>query len=128
MQSNLYRILALLLAFSLHGIAAAQDLLPPEVAFKFSARALDAGTLEVRYQIVDGYYMYRHRLKSAAEPETVKLGAAQFPKGEIHNDEFFGKVETYRKEVRIRLPLTRDAAADRLTLAGPRQGWAGVGA
>ena len=127
MQFNLYRMLALLLALSLHGFAAAQDLLPPEVAFKFSARALDAGTLEVRYQIADGYYMYRDRFKFAAEPETVKLGAAQFPKGEIHNDEFFGKVETYRKEVRIRLPLTRDAAADRLTLAVTSQGCADVG-
>src|SRR3990172_12072873 len=127
MQINRYRIFALLLAFSLHGIAAAQDLLPPEVAFKFSARALDAGTLEVRYQIVDGYYMYRDRFKFAAEPETVKLGAAQFPKGEIHNDEFFGKVETYRKEVRIRLPFTRDAATDRLTLAVTSQGCADVG-
>ena len=127
MQSNLYRILALLLAFSLHGFAAAQNLLPPEVAFKFSARALDAGTLEVRYRIADGYYMYRDKFKFAAEPETVKLGAAQFPQGEIHNDEFFGKVETYRKELHIRLPLTRDAATDRLRLAVTSQGCADVG-
>ena len=46
MRFNLYRILALLVAISLHGFAAAQDLLPPEVAFKFSAQALDANTLE----------------------------------------------------------------------------------
>ena len=127
MQSNLYRIFALLLALFLHGFAAAQDLLPPEVAFKFSARALDASTLEVRYQIADGYYLYRDKFKFAVEPETLKLGTAQFPPGEIHNDEFFGKVETYRKELRIRLPLTRDAAADRLKLAVTSQGCADVG-
>jgi thiol:disulfide interchange protein DsbD len=55
------------------------------------------------------------------------LGTAQFPKGDIHNDEFFGKVETYRKEVRIRLPLTRDAAATQLKLAVTSQGCADVG-
>ncbi len=127
MRSNLYRIFALLLAFSLHGIAAAQELLPPEVAFKFSARALDADTLEVSYQIAKGYYLYRDKFKFAAEPETIKLGAAQFPPGDVHNDEFFGKVETYRKELRIRLPITRSASADRLTLAVTSQGCADVG-
>lgn len=127
MQPKLYRIFALLLALSLHGLAAAQDLLPPEVAFKFSARALDAGTLEVRYQIADGYYMYRDKFKFSAEPESVKLGPAQFPPGQIHNDEFFGKVETYRKEVRIRLPYTRDAGVERLKLAVTSQGCADVG-
>src|SRR5512140_1030794 len=122
MRFNLYRIFALLLAFSLHGIAAAQELLPPEVAFKFSARALDADTLEVSYQIAKGYYLYRDKFKFAAEPETIKLGTAQFPLGDVHNDEFFGKVETYRKELRIRLPFTRSASANRFTLAVTSQG------
>ncbi len=127
MQSKLYRIFALLFLLSLHGFSAAQELLPPEVAFKFSARALDASTLEVRYQIADGYYLYRDKFKFAAEPDTVKLGAAQFPQGDIHNDEFFGKVETYRKELRIRLPLTHDAATNKLKLTVTSQGCADVG-
>jgi len=127
MRFKLYRIFALLLAFSLHGIAAAQELLPPEVAFKFSARALDADTLEVSYQIAKGYYLYRDKFKFAAEPETIKLGEAQFPQGDVHNDEFFGKVETYRKELRIRLPFKRSASADRLKLAVTSQGCADVG-
>ena len=125
MRSNLYRIFAILLGLFLHGIAHAQDLLPPEVAFKFSAQALTR--TPVRYKIADSYYMYRNKFQFAAEPETLKLGAAQFPPGEIHNDEFFGKVETYRKEVRIRLPFTREAAVDRITLAVTSQGCADVG-
>ncbi len=127
MQSKLFRIVALLLALSLHGFAAAQDLLQPDVAFKFSAHALDANTLEVRYNIADGYYLYRSKFKFAAEPATVKLGTAQFPQGDVHNDEFFGKVETYRKELRIRLPLTRDASTNRLKLTVTSQGCADVG-
>ena len=57
MRTHLYRMFALLLSLSPHGFAGAQDLLPPEVAFKFSAQALDANTIEVRYRIADGYYM-----------------------------------------------------------------------
>jgi thioredoxin:protein disulfide reductase len=127
MKSNLFRLVALLLALSLSGFAAAQDLLQPDLAFRFSARALDANTLEVRYIIADGYYLYRSRFKFAVEPATVKLGAAQFPRGDVHNDEFFGRVETYRKDLRIRLPFTHDAATNRLKLAVTSQGCADVG-
>jgi thiol:disulfide interchange protein DsbD len=127
MKSNLFRIVALLLALSLNGFAAAQDLLQPEVAFRLSAHALDANTLEVRYKIADGYYLYRSRFKFSAEPATVKLGTAQVPQGDVHNDEFFGKVETYRKDLRIRLPITHDPATHRLKLAVTSQGCADVG-
>ena len=127
MRTKLYRFVALLLALCLHGLAGAQDLLPPELAFKFSAQALDANTLELRYRIADGYYMYRDKFKFAVEPETVKLGSAQFPQGEVHNDEYFGKVETYRKELRIRLPITHEAAVDKLKLTVTSQGCADAG-
>ncbi|MFH1605538.1 MAG: protein-disulfide reductase DsbD, partial [Pseudomonadota bacterium] len=125
MQIYLFRIIALTLC--LCGFAGAQDLLDPAVAFKFSAQPLDASTLEVRFQIADGYYMYRNKFKFAVESATVKLGEAQFPKGDIHNDEFFGKVETYRKEVRIRIPFEGDAVATMLKLAVTSQGCADVG-
>ena len=127
MRINPYRIFAWLLLVSLPGLAAAQELLDPAIAFKFSARALDSSTLEVRYQIAKGYYMYRDRFKFALESEGAKLGEAQFPRGEIHDDEFFGKVETYRKEVRIRLPLVGAAAASRVKLSVTSQGCADVG-
>ena len=127
MRNNLYRICFLLLSFALSGPAGAQELLDPAVAFKFSAQALDTKTLEVRYQIAKGYYMYRDKFKFAIEPASVQLGEAQFPKGDVHNDEFFGKVETYRKEVRIRLPLAQDAGGTKLKLSVTSQGCADVG-
>ena len=127
MRIHPYRILALLLSLFLHGFAGAQDLLDPALAFKFSAQAIDPDTIEVRYRIADGYYLYRDKFKFAIEPAGVKPGAAQFPKGDIHNDEFFGKVETYRKDLRIRLPLTRDATVDKLKLTVTSQGCADAG-
>jgi len=106
--------------------ASADDLLEPDKAFSFSARALDAGTVEVRYAIADGYYLYRERFRFAAEPASVTLGRPEFPKGQIHEDKFFGKQETYRKEVRIRVPIEA-AGAERLKLLVTSQGCADLG-
>src|SRR5258705_259707 len=106
--------------------AGVDELLEPDKAFGFSARALDAATVEVRYAIADGYYLYRDRFRFAAEPASVRLGQPQFPKGQVHEDKFFGKQETYRKEVRIRLPVEA-AGAERLKLLVTSQGCADVG-
>ncbi|HEX2333393.1 MAG TPA: protein-disulfide reductase DsbD domain-containing protein, partial [Burkholderiales bacterium] len=42
-----------------------QELLEPEKAFRFSARALE-GAVEVQFAIADGYYMYRDKFRFAA--------------------------------------------------------------
>jgi thiol:disulfide interchange protein DsbD len=107
---SLFRLLTLALAFlltwgGLVSSARADDgFLPPEQAFKLSARMLDPHTAVVSYAIADGYYMYRERFKFAAEG--AKLGAAQVPAGKIKFDETFNKdVETYHKGVEIRIPV-----------------------
>ena len=127
MQSTLYRLLTVLMSFCLCGFAGAQQLLDPAVAFKFSAQALDAKTLEVRYQIAKGYYMYRDKFKFAVEPASVQLGEAQLPMGDVHNDEYFGKVETYRKELRILLPLAGAVTGTAIKLSVTSQGCADIG-
>ena len=126
MHRLLLNLLLLLAALPPACAAGADDLLEPDKAFRFSARALDARTVEVRYGIADGYYLYRDRFRFAAEPASVALGQPQFPKGQIHEDKFFGKQETYRKEVRIRLPVEA-AGAERLKLQVTSQGCADLG-
>jgi thiol:disulfide interchange protein DsbD len=123
---RLLLLVLLLLPLQVVRAASESDLLEPDKAFRFSAHALDAATIEVRYAIANGYYLYRERFKFSAEPAGVKLGPAQFPKGEIHQDEFFGKTETYRKELRIRLPIEA-AGAGRVKLLVTSQGCADVG-
>src|SRR5882724_5786838 len=126
MHRLLLTLVLLLAALPPARAAGADDLLEPDKAFRFSARALDARTVEVRYGIADGYYLYRDRFRFAAEPPSVALGQPQFPRGEIHEDKFFGKQETYRKEVRIRLPLEA-AGAERLKLLVTSLGCADLG-
>ena len=88
------------------------DLLEPEKAFVFSARAVDASTIEVRFAIAKGYYMYRERFKVEAEPPgSARFGEPAYPSGERKKDEFFGEVETYRKEVVFRVPVIEGSGA-----------------
>jgi thiol:disulfide interchange protein DsbD len=92
------------------------DFLPPEQAFKLSARMLDAHTAEVSYAIADGYYMYRERFKFTAAGAT--LGAPQIPPGKVKFDETFNKdVETYHHNVAIRIPV-QGAGAFTLNVTG----------
>jgi thiol:disulfide interchange protein DsbD len=120
------RILTLVLAFAAPGwAAAADDLLEPEKAFRLSARVLDPTAVEVKFQIADGYYMYRDRFAFAVAGGGATLGAPEFPKGQIKKDEFFGTVETYRKQVAIRIPVKGNA--EKLALEVTSQGCADVG-
>jgi thiol:disulfide interchange protein DsbD len=108
-------LLALLLSASAFGQLKLGDstdnLLEPEKAFQFSARSLDARTVEVRFVIADGYYLYRERLRFSAEGNpSVKLGAPDLPRGDKHKDEFFGETQVYRKDLRARIPVEGSGA------------------
>jgi thioredoxin:protein disulfide reductase len=103
------------------------DLLEPEKAFQFSARALDAKAIEVSFAIADGYYLYRDKFNFKVDaPPGVTLGTPEFPPPIRKKDEFFGEVETYRKQVDIRIPVQAGAART-LQLSVRSQGCADIG-
>ena len=101
------------------------DLLDPEKAFALTAKLIDANTIELRYQIANGYYLYHEKFKFQIEPKEVGLGAAKIPPGKVKQDEFFGKVETHRGLLVIKLPLTHPSA--QMTLQAVSQGCADIG-
>jgi thiol:disulfide interchange protein DsbD len=105
--------------------ASADDLLEPEKAFRLSARALGPTAVEVRFQIADGYYMYRDKFAFAVAGGGATLGSPELPKGQIKKDEFFGTVETYRRQVAIRVPVS--GSAEKLALEVTSQGCADIG-
>jgi thiol:disulfide interchange protein DsbD len=70
--------------------------------------------------------MYREKFRFTAEPATVKVGKAEFPDGKVKQDEFFGRVETYRKDLVIRIPVEA-GGAQQLKLFVTSQGCADVG-
>lgn len=87
--------------------AVAQEFLDPMVAFKPTARALDGQTVEIRYEIAKGYYLYRDKFRVHPVDENITLGELQIPKGKEKNDENFGLVEVFYKEVAFRVPVDR---------------------
>ena len=106
---------------------AAADLLDPQAAFRFSAEIVDPQTVRVKYQIAEGYYMYRDRFRFSTTEDGIALGQARLPAGRIKSDEFFGKTETYRGSLVIELPLTSALAPGGFTLQAVSQGCADVG-
>jgi thioredoxin:protein disulfide reductase len=87
-------------------VAPAPELLEAEKAFQSTARVKDGKAIEIEFKIADGYYMYRKRFQFASAAESLKLGKAQTPAGKLKQDATFGRVETYRKSVRLLLPYT----------------------
>lgn len=120
--------LAALLAPGVARAASDDDFLPPEQAFRFAARQLDPRTIEVRFDVAPGYYMYRERFAFAARPASVRLGEPQLPAGKVKFDETFGKdMETYRDTVTIRIPVESAPDNGRWTLVVTSQGCADKG-
>ena len=101
------------------------SLLPNERAFAFSARGVDERTVEARFVIADGYYLYRDRLKFTIDPGS--LGDTSLPQGKVKEDQFFGKVETYRNQLIVRLPLDAAAPGRAVTVNAESQGCADIG-
>lgn len=110
--------------------AAAQadtEFLEPEKAFVFSAQMAAPDTLELRYKVAPGYYMYRERFGITISPAgATTLGEAVYPKGEVKYDPTFEKdMEVFHKDVVIRVPVGAGNQPFTLTLTG--QGCADAG-
>jgi len=105
--------------------AADDELLEPEKAFIFSARLADAKTIEAQFKVADGYYLYRNKIKLSSDQ--AQLGKPVLPMGKIKEDEFFGKVEIYPADFRVRIPLLKAGAGTTLTLKAEYQGCASIG-
>jgi thioredoxin:protein disulfide reductase len=60
-------------------------------------------------------------------PDGAALGAPELPAGKMKTDEFFGKVETYRGMLVVKLPLSGATARQMVVLAAESQGCADAG-
>lgn len=103
------------------------EFLEPEKAFVFSAQMAAPDTLELRYRVAPGYYMYRERFGITISPiGAATLGEAVYPKGEVKYDPTFEKdMEVFHQDVVIRVPVAAGGQPFTLTLTG--QGCADAG-
>ncbi|WP_425279446.1 protein-disulfide reductase DsbD [Achromobacter insolitus] len=103
------------------------EFLEPEKAFIFSAEMGAPETLELRYRVAPGYYMYRERFGITISPiGAATLGDAVYPKGEVKYDPTFEKdMEVFHQDVVIRVPVA--AGGQPFTLTVTAQGCADAG-
>lgn len=86
------------------------DFLPPDEAFRFDAIPDGPDRARLIWQIADGYYLYRARIKAITSSDQAQLGALEMPTGETKSDEYFGKQEIYHRELVAGVPVARSGS------------------
>ena len=98
------------------GAGAEDDFVPAEQAYKLSALATAADRIELTFKIHPGTYLYRSKMKfTAMDGQPAAIGTPDLPRGEIKEDEFFGKQEVYNHDISAKLPVSR-GSKDAFTL------------
>ncbi len=103
------------------------DLLPPNQAFKISAKPTANGDVLVSWDIADGYYLYRKKITFKSKTESVSIQQADLPEGKIKHDEFFGDMMIYRHQIKSLLTLQRPNTALAFSVLIKHQGCADLG-
>lgn len=107
------------------------ELLEPSVAFSPSVASVSEDTLDIRFAIAEGYYLYRKRLNVEAVDDNLIVNSVSLPTGTIVNDEYFGESETYRNEVSMKVAYERtgdtQTRATSATIKIHSQGCADIG-
>ena len=117
-----------LLLIGQSAVALADDeLLPPEQAFKISAKAVTSDQLEISWDIAEGYYLYRNKMQFKSKTEQIHTVTPVFPAGETKHDENFGDVVIYRNNLRIPVSLVAANGASSIQLLVQYQGCADRG-
>src|SRR5690554_840741 len=107
MIKSLFAALAALAFLVIAPFANAQGLpepMDPAKAFALEVEAQPDGALRVKWEIADGYYLYRDRFEAkTAEGKTLPF---DMERGEVINDPYFGEVEIFHARAEAALPAT----------------------
>ncbi|MEN8214230.1 MAG: protein-disulfide reductase DsbD [Pseudomonadota bacterium] len=103
---NRFLMLLLLLPLATAALSFSDDddFLRPEEAFKPSLTVTD-GNIEARWEIADGYYLYRDKFRVDSETPGVRLGEILYPPSETKSDPNFGDTEVYHHAVALSVPV-----------------------
>ena len=101
--------------------ALADEFLPPEQAFAFTARVIDASTVRLHWVIAPGYHLYRERLSVQADAPNVQFVPLVLPQSLDEFDANFNKtMAVYRLALDLDVHVTQGSATVPLTV-----GWQG---
>ncbi len=109
-------------------MAGDEEFLQVDEAFRISAQAVDAKKVRVRWQIADGYYLYKSKFRFRSHTPGIEAGAALLPEAEVKHDPNFGEVDVYHRQVAVDLTLGRQTIEPvTLSLEAKIQGCAEAG-
>ncbi len=91
------------------GGASRERVLAADQAFQVLIDASDAMSLEARWNIASGYYLYRDKLQlSLLDPKGVSIKTLEIPPGKTKNDPYFGPQQVFHNQLAIRARLDRE--------------------
>jgi thiol:disulfide interchange protein DsbD len=106
------------------GLSDGDEIPHPDAAFVLSADIDRNNIIQSKIQLYPTTYLYRDKFSfEIINGNGHALGAVAMPDGELKQDEFFGRMEVYHKQVKVSLPIiSQIGASDQYTLAYRYQG------
>lgn len=102
------------------------EILPSEKAFVMSAALIDE-QFQVNWNIAEGYYLYRNKLKLSVKSGDIKLGTITIPAGKLKKDPLFGNVEVFYHNAKLTAQIQNQLSDKTVELEVIYQGCAEAG-
>lgn len=115
--------------FDRFGGSSQDRILEADQAFQLAASALDPSTIEVRWIIAPGYYLYRDKFRlSLSDTRGIAITGIEIPPGELKDDPYFGPQQIFHGEAVVIARLQREpSGAQTVQLKIDYQGCAEIG-
>ena len=115
--------------FDRFGDSGKQQILDADQAFQLIVNVLDPQTLEVRWTIAPGYYLYRDKFRlSLVETPGVSIAGVEIPPGEPKDDPYFGPQQVFHQAAVIVARLNRESVGEmEVRIKADYQGCAEIG-
>ncbi len=112
----------------LGNIGGSDEFLPVDEAFRLDlARGSDT-SLDARFSVADGYYLYQDKISFRVVSGAARTGDPLLPRGTEKDDPYFGRMTVYLEDFDVDVPLLRAApAAGPITVEAGYQGCADEG-
>ncbi len=104
-------------------------ILEADQAFQLTVSALDPSTLEARWIIAPGYYLYRDKFRlSLPDARDIAIVGVEIPSGEPKDDPYFGRQQIFHGEAVGIVRLRRESSnAQTVRIKADYQGCAEIG-
>ena len=115
--------------FNRFGGSSQERVLDADEAFQLVVDVLNPSTVEARWTIAPGYYLYRSKFRlKLVENEKANITALDIPVGEPKDDPYLGRQEVFHREATLVAHLHRDSLSEQtVQIRADYQGCAEVG-